>query len=169
MKIGELAQVSGVAASRIRFYEAQGLLPNAQRQANGYREYDQDALTRLDLIRRAQNAGFSLDEIRSILPPDLNAWPHDTLLAVLRRKVEEIDALAHNLALAKHNLSTLIDAIEHRAEGEDCQMAAQRVLTSVRQTQDTLPSVAGRKAGGAAGNAKAGGGSVHMAVRRKRA
>ncbi|AJE99959.1 MerR family transcriptional regulator [Pandoraea apista] len=147
MKIGELAQVSGVAASRIRFYEAQGLLPNALRQANGYREYDDDALTRLDLIRRAQNAGFSLDEIRSILPPDLNAWPHDTLLAVLRRKVEEIDTLAQNLALAKRNLSTLIDAIEQRAEGESCQVAAQRVLASVRQSDDTPQTVPRRVAG----------------------
>ncbi len=136
MKIGELAQASGVAASRIRFYEAQGLLPNAQRQANGYREYDDDALTRLDLIRRAQTAGFSLDEIRAILPPDLNAWPHDMLLTVLRRKVEEIETLERNLALSKRNLTLLIDAIEHRNEGEDCQAAAQRVLSAVRRSDD---------------------------------
>ncbi|VVE77651.1 MerR family transcriptional regulator [Pandoraea sputorum] len=137
MKIGELAQVSGVAASRIRFYEAQGLLPNALRQTNGYREYDDDALTRLDLIRRAQNAGFSLDEIRTILPPDLNDWPHDKLLEVLRRKVDEIEALERNLALSKQNLKAVIDAIEHREEGEDCRAASQRVLTSVRHAEDS--------------------------------
>ncbi|ODP32961.1 MerR family transcriptional regulator [Pandoraea sp. ISTKB] len=133
MKIGELAQASGVAASRIRFYEAEGLLPNAQRQANGYREYDDDALTRLSLIRRAQNAGFTLDEIRAILPPDLKAWPHDTLLEMLRRKVAEIDALAQKLAVSKRNLTSLIDAIEHREAGEDCVAASQRVLASVRE------------------------------------
>jgi DNA-binding transcriptional MerR regulator len=147
MKIGELAQLSGVTASRIRFYEAQGLLPSAQRQTNGYREYDDDTLTRLDLIRRAQNAGFSLEEIRSMLPPDLNAWPHDTLLAVLRRKVEEIGELERNLALTKRSLTTLIDAIEHRAEGEDCQLAAQRVLASVDESQGTPGTVPRRVAG----------------------
>lgn len=136
MKIGELAQASGVAASRIRFYETQGLLPNAQRQANGYREYDDDALTRLNLIRRAQNAGFSLDEIRAILPPDLNEWPHDALLDALRRKVDEIEALERNLAVSKRNLTLLIEAIEHRKEGENCQAAAQRVLSSVRHSDD---------------------------------
>ncbi|VVE61841.1 MerR family transcriptional regulator [Pandoraea captiosa] len=136
MKIGELAQASGVAASRIRFYEAQGLLPNAQRQSNGYRDYDDDALTRLGLIRRAQNAGFSLDEIRTILPPDLKAWPHDKLLEVLRRKVGEIDALERNLAASKRSLIALIDAIEHRQEGEDCEAASQRVLACVRGGED---------------------------------
>ncbi|VVD65759.1 MerR family transcriptional regulator [Pandoraea aquatica] len=146
MKIGELAQVSGVAASRIRFYEAQGLLPNALRQTNGYREYDEDALTRLDLIRRAQNAGFSLDEIRAILPPDLNDWPHDKLLEVLRRKVGEIEALERNLALSKHNLKALIDAIEHREDGEDCRAASQRVLTSVRRADDDSLAPATRRA-----------------------
>lgn len=135
MKIGELAQASGVAASRIRFYESQGLLPEAQRQANGYREYDDDALTRLDIIGRAQNAGFSLDEIRSILPPDLSAWPHEKLLTVLRRKVEEIDVLASNLALARQNLTTLIDTIEHRVDGEACEVATKRVLTKVRESK----------------------------------
>ncbi|MFJ2991325.1 MerR family transcriptional regulator [Pandoraea sp. NPDC087047] len=143
MKIGELAQASGVAASRIRFYETQGLLPNAQRQANGYREYDDDALTRLNLIRRAQNAGFSLDEIRAILPPDLNEWPHDTLLDALRRKVHEIETLARSLAASKRNLTLLIDAIEHRKEGEDCQVAAQRVLSSVRHSDDVPDAAPG--------------------------
>ena len=67
MKIGELAEQSGVAASRIRFYEASGLLQPAQRQANGYREYTPDTLTRLEIILCAQGAGFSLEEIRQWL------------------------------------------------------------------------------------------------------
>jgi DNA-binding transcriptional MerR regulator len=58
MKIGELARLSGFTASRIRFYEAHGLLQPAQRQANGYREYGPETLIRLDIINRAQGAGF---------------------------------------------------------------------------------------------------------------
>ncbi|ALS63426.1 MerR family transcriptional regulator [Pandoraea norimbergensis] len=144
MKIGELAKVSGLAASKIRFYEAEGLLPDAQRQANGYRDYGDDALTRLDIIRRAQNAGFSLDEIRAIVPPDLSAWPHDLLLDVLRRKVSEIEQLEQSLAQSKHNISALIAAIEQRGEGEGCGEAAQRVLTSLRNTPVEPPLTNGR-------------------------
>lgn len=98
MKIGELAQQSGVAASRIRFYEASGLLQPAQRQANGYREYAPDTLRRLEIILCAQGAGFSLDEIRTFLPPDLDNWRHEELLAALRRKIAEIELLEQRLA-----------------------------------------------------------------------
>jgi DNA-binding transcriptional MerR regulator len=54
----------GLAASRIRFYEDAGLLV-AQRQANGYRDYPEQAVLLLELITGAQRAGFSLEEIRA--------------------------------------------------------------------------------------------------------
>ena len=66
MKIGELAERSGIPASTIRYYEKEGLLPKAQRGANGYRVYQDNALERLDLIQLGQKLGFSLDAIRSI-------------------------------------------------------------------------------------------------------
>jgi DNA-binding transcriptional MerR regulator len=135
MKIGELAKLSGVAASRIRFYEAQGLLEPAQRQANGYREYDPEALTRLEIIGRAQGAGFSLDEIRAILPPDLNAWPHDALIQALRDKVGEIEQLERQLAQTKVHLLALVDEIGNRVEGEDCADAAKRVLGKMKREE----------------------------------
>lgn len=58
MKIGELARRTGLAASRIRFYEEAGLLV-VQRQANGYRDYPEQAVLLLELITGAQRAGFS--------------------------------------------------------------------------------------------------------------
>lgn len=128
MKIGELARASGLAASRIRFYEASGLLEPARRQANGYREYGPEALTRLAIIDRAQRAGFALDEIRAVLPPDLGAWPRDELLVALRDKVDEIALLEQRLAQNRRHLETLIDEIENKPAGEDCAGAAQRML-----------------------------------------
>ncbi|WP_269505065.1 MerR family transcriptional regulator [Burkholderia sp. IMCC1007] len=128
MKIGELARASGLAASRIRFYEASGLLEPARRQANGYREYGPDALTRLAIIDRAQRAGFALDEIRALLPPNLGAWPHDELLHALRHKVDEIALLEQRLAQNRRDLQALIDEIANKPAGEDCSAAAQRML-----------------------------------------
>lgn len=128
MKIGELARTSGIAASRIRFYEASGLLEPARRQANGYREYGPEALTRLAIIDRAQRAGFALDEIRAVLPPDLGAWPRDELLRALRNKVDEIALLEQRLAQNRRNLQALIDEIANKPAGEDCAGAAQRML-----------------------------------------
>jgi DNA-binding transcriptional MerR regulator len=58
MRIGELASRSGLSTSRIRFYEAEGLLNVVSRRANGYREYPADALTILGIIVGAQRTGF---------------------------------------------------------------------------------------------------------------
>jgi len=80
MKIGELAKRTGLATSRIRFYEQSGLLPTVQRQENGYREYGPEALWMLEIISTAQSAGFALDEIRSLLPDSRSTWQHEALL-----------------------------------------------------------------------------------------
>ena len=141
MKIGELAKASGLAASRIRFYEASGLLEPARRQANGYREYGPEALTRLAIIDRAQRAGFALDEIRALLPPDLGAWPHDELLYALRHKVDEIALLEQRLAQNRRSLETLIDEIANKPAGEDCAGAAQRMLDKLgKEAAESAPA-----------------------------
>lgn len=136
MKIGELATRSGLAASRIRFYEASGLI-NAQRQANGYREYPEQAVQTLSIISCAQQAGFSLDEIRRLLP-DANrqqGWAHDEMLASLQRKVGEIEAMQQRLMQNKAQLLAIIATIEGKPEGMPCTENAERVLANLRGAQ----------------------------------
>ncbi|MBI7973019.1 MerR family DNA-binding transcriptional regulator, partial [Pseudomonas aeruginosa] len=58
MKIGELAKLTGLATSRIRFYEASGLI-RSQRKANGYRDYAADTVWILELVTGAPGAGVS--------------------------------------------------------------------------------------------------------------
>jgi MerR family redox-sensitive transcriptional activator SoxR len=65
MTIGEIAARAGVRTSAIRFYESAGLLPEARR-VGGRRVYESDVLARLAVIRFAQAAAFSLDEIRGL-------------------------------------------------------------------------------------------------------
>jgi len=59
MRIGELARRSGLTTSRIRFYEAKGLLNVVSRKANGYREYPADALMILGIIIGTADRLFS--------------------------------------------------------------------------------------------------------------
>jgi DNA-binding transcriptional MerR regulator len=92
MKIGELAQRSGIPASTIRYYEKEGLLPKAQRGTNGYRVYRANALERLDLIQLGQKLGFSLDTIRSVAALH-GAALTDALLGQLDARLQEIDRL----------------------------------------------------------------------------
>ena len=132
MKIGELASRTGLAASRIRFYEASGLI-SAQRQANGYRRYSEQAVQTLGIISCAQQAGFSLDEIRRLLPQgDSQGLAHAELLASLQRKVGEIEAMQQRLAQNKAQLLGIIASIESKPEGMPCAENAERVMAQLR-------------------------------------
>lgn len=66
LPIGEVAQRAGVAASALRFYDAEGLL-HATRSPGGRRVFRRSDLRRLAFIRAAQNVGLSLDEIKEAL------------------------------------------------------------------------------------------------------
>ncbi|WP_167475089.1 MerR family transcriptional regulator [Nocardia arthritidis] len=67
MRIGELAERAGVTRRALRYYEAHGLLPD-RRTANGYRDYDERAVRRVDNIRRLLSVGFTAEEIVEFLP-----------------------------------------------------------------------------------------------------
>ncbi|MDH0301721.1 MULTISPECIES: MerR family transcriptional regulator [unclassified Pseudomonas] len=133
MRIGELARITGLAPSRIRFYETSGLIRSVERKANGYRDYDTDAVWVLEMITSAQAAGFSLEEIRQLLPSNAKGWQHDELLDGLKRKVEEIERLQERLARNKEQLLLVIDGIESKPEGMPCADNSQRVLERLRE------------------------------------
>jgi DNA-binding transcriptional MerR regulator len=129
MKIGELADRTGLSPSRIRFYEKVGLLKAVDRRSNGYRVYPPQAAVILGVITTAQSAGFSLDEIRALLPSELEHWNHDALLATLRRKVADIASLQARLKQSKAQLISVIAEIEARPDDIDCAANARRVLS----------------------------------------
>jgi MerR family redox-sensitive transcriptional activator SoxR len=66
LTIGALSERAGVAASALRFYEAEGLI-HATRSEGGQRRYTRDTLRRVSFIRVAQQVGLRLDEIREAL------------------------------------------------------------------------------------------------------
>lgn len=133
MKIGELAKLSGLTASRIRFYESSGLIRSVERKANGYRDYGPEAVWILEIIAGAQNAGFSLEEIRNLLPVSTDAWRHDELLESLKRKVGEIEVLQKRLEQNKAQLLVVIEGIESKPEGLLCSENTQRLLDRLRE------------------------------------
>ncbi|SUD79527.1 MerR family transcriptional regulator [Pseudomonas putida] len=66
MNIGELERRSGVGRHALRYYEQLGLIV-AQRQANNYRSYSEQAVADLNFVQTAQRGGFTLAEIGEIL------------------------------------------------------------------------------------------------------
>jgi MerR family redox-sensitive transcriptional activator SoxR len=91
--IGEISERTGLAPSALRFYEAEGLLPEPAR-VNGRRRYDESVLPRLAAIQVAQKAGFTIGEIRTLM----TGFPASASLSarwrtLAERKLPEIDAL----------------------------------------------------------------------------
>lgn len=67
LRIGEVAERAGVSIDTVRYYERRRLLPVAPRTAAGYRVFTPDAIEQLLFIKQAQELGFSLDEIGTLL------------------------------------------------------------------------------------------------------
>ncbi|GGT04947.1 MerR family transcriptional regulator [Streptomyces kurssanovii] len=120
MRIGELSRRTGVNAHQLRYYEAQGLL-EADRGANGYREYEESAVLRVKQIRHLLGAGLSSEDIAYLLPcavgeaPELIGCPE--LLAAMRSRLRRLDDQMATLARSRDVLTDYIDAAE-RMGGE---------------------------------------------------
>lgn len=86
LRTSELARQGGINPESIRFYEREGLLPEPPRTASGYRVFPPDTVRRVRFIKRAQELGFSLKEIKELLALRLDP---DTTCADVRRRAEE--------------------------------------------------------------------------------
>src|ERR1700744_5720020 len=91
MAIGAVAERAGMTTSRIRYYEARGLLPEPERAA-GKRRYGEDVFRRLAIIDAAQRVGFTLDEIRDLLG-SRDELAHERLRELALAKLPELDRL----------------------------------------------------------------------------
>jgi DNA-binding transcriptional MerR regulator len=116
MKIGQVAELTGVTTPTIRYYESIGLVDPPQRTASGYRQYDERTVERLRFVRDAQATGLSLIEIRSVLEMKASGartCSHTT--ALLERHLADLDVQIERLTAAR---AELLDLAE-RARGLD--------------------------------------------------
>ncbi len=90
LSIGEVARRSGLRPSALRYYEEAGLLSPAAR-VSGRRHYDASVLDRLRVIACAQEAGFTIAEVRQLLSGEDK--PSVRWRSLAERKLREVDAL----------------------------------------------------------------------------
>jgi DNA-binding transcriptional MerR regulator len=115
MRIGELSRRTGVRAHQLRYYGSQGLL-DAERSANGYRDYGEDAVLRVTQIRHLLGAGLSSEDIAYVLPcavgeePELEGCPE--LLAAMRARLQRLEDEAARLDRSRAALARYIAAAE---------------------------------------------------------
>ena len=120
MRIGEAAAAVGVTSKTIRFYEDRGLLPPAERSANGYREYGRDAITRLEFIRRCQIAGLTLAQIQEILCiRDSGITPCTRVRDVLGQQLIDLDERVAELTALRATVAEHYATVE-AADPRNC-------------------------------------------------
>lgn len=132
MKIGDLAKITGLTTATIRFYESKGLLKSVGRKANGYREYPPEAISVLSIIINAQQTGFTLDEIKLVLPSDSIDWKHDDLVASLQKKLGEIETMQARLEQNKADLLSLMGLIDSKPPEMACKDNAARIIDGLK-------------------------------------
>src|SRR4051794_17716577 len=92
LKIGEVAERSGVNLQTVRYYERERLLPEAPRLASGYRVFSGDTVRRVRFIKRAQELGFTLAEIRELLTLRVDESRSSAeVRSIAERKIADID------------------------------------------------------------------------------
>ena len=108
MKIGELADATGLSAKAIRFYEAEGLIADPPRTDSGYQVYAEPDLARLAFILKAKRLGLSLVEIKGILQLHDRSEPTCVhVRSLLEEKVARIETVIQDLLGLKEELESL--------------------------------------------------------------
>jgi MerR family mercuric resistance operon transcriptional regulator len=121
LKIGEVAERSGVNLQTIRYYEREELLPEPPRLASGYRVYPADMVRRVRFIKRAQEIGFTLSEIRELLL--LRVDHHRTradVRGIAEAKIVDIEDKIRTLEAMKSALIHLTDKCCGDGPASDC-------------------------------------------------
>ncbi len=105
LTIGHLARDAGINLETVRYYEREGLLPKPPRSASGYRLFPPEAVRRLRFIKRGQELGFSLREIRELL--SLRVSPRtssaeirkraEVKIADIQRKIKTLESMEQTL------------------------------------------------------------------------
>ena len=119
MKIGALAEATGVHVETIRYYQNLGLMPKPARAHGSVRRYGAEAADRLRFIKRAQGLGLSLDEVRLLL--DLSVGEHcaeTRAFAVQKRAI--VEKKIADLKAIRSALDELIRACGRGGKGRGC-------------------------------------------------
>lgn len=118
MRISELAESAGVPTSTVRYYERVGLLASPQRTTSGYRDYGEEAASRLLFISRARRMGLSCEQVTSLLP----VWTDTSCGATqerVSRLVEQKQAEIADRIAELEQFSAQLDEVRVRLEEEE--------------------------------------------------
>tara|TARA_E500000331_G_C17272891_1_gene720234 strand:- start:20916 stop:21329 length:414 start_codon:yes stop_codon:yes gene_type:complete len=121
LKISRLAELSGVGIETIRFYERKGLIAQPIKENGSFRKYPLGYISNIKFIKKAQNLGFSLKEIKELLEiHDQTYSKCKTVKQKALKKLESINRKISELQEIKMDLQSLINSCDEDASLENC-------------------------------------------------
>jgi len=121
LRIGDVAAKAGVNVETLRYYERRGILRSPKRSSGGYREYPTDTVRLIRFIKRAQELGFTLDEIEDLIA--LRQTPskrRNKVRELAAAKLRAIDEKIARLDAMRDALSPLLEECACGAETVTC-------------------------------------------------
>lgn len=122
MTISELAGAANVNVETIRYYERRHLIKQPRKSGSGWRRYGVQALRTIRFVKRAQELGFSLDDIEMLLRLRTTDSPRTCarVRTKARGKIAEVDAKLRDLTAIREVLVSLADACPGEGPGSAC-------------------------------------------------
>lgn len=120
-KIGEVASQADVNKETVRYYEKRGLIPEPDRRRSGYRIFTQRHIDQIKFIKRAQELGFTLNEIKELL--ELRMDENTTCSEIkseAQDKYQDVVEKIEDLSRIKQTLVDLIDSCSGSGPKGDC-------------------------------------------------
>lgn len=120
LRIGVLAERSGLGVETIRFYEKEGLLEPPKRTHSGYRQYSEADVSRLAFVRRAKDLGFPLAEIRDLLALSQAKGKRRDVKRVAERRLDQVEDKIADLERMRDALRELVGRCSGRGSSLGC-------------------------------------------------
>jgi DNA-binding transcriptional MerR regulator len=140
LRIGEVAERTGVSVDTIRHYERLGLLPKAARTSAGYRQYSPSAVERVRLVRHALRFGFSLRDIAGFLRVRASGGqPCRDVRAAAERILTAVDQRIAELTAARTDMVQTLRNWDRRLARTPVNRPA-RLLEFLEADADHLPA-----------------------------
>lgn len=121
LRISEVAAEAGVNQQTLRYYERRGILAEPDRTPAGYRQYDPETVDRVRFIKRAQELGFTLDEIQELLELRVD---HGAACGAIEAKAREnltrVNEKLRQLVRLQEVLTDLVGSCQRRQRTEEC-------------------------------------------------
>lgn len=119
LTIGRLAKAAGVNVETVRYYQRRGLIDEPRKPLGGHRRYAASVVQQFRFIRRAQQLGFSLDEVKALLKLANGGKCRDAR-SMAEQKFEALGARIAQLVQMRRELRGHIDSCRKRKRGEPC-------------------------------------------------